>query len=71
MPDITYPVTLASGAVIARHPTGGFKATGRLVPPDWTLRFYHGVWHATRGAFHHTAATLAEACAMARKEGPR
>ena len=61
-----YPVTLDSGATITRAPIG-YTARGGIVPPDWRLAFYHGVWHATRGAAHLTAGTLAEACRLARE----
>lgn len=60
-----YPVTLPGGATVRRAPIG-FRAEGGPIPKDWRLAFYHGVWHATKGAQHLTASTLAEAVKAAR-----
>ena len=62
-----YPCTLPGGAIVRRAPIG-FRAEGGPVPPDWKLAFYHGVWHATKGARHIVHASLGECIKLARAE---
>lgn len=62
-----YPCTLHGGALVRRTPTG-FRAEGGPVPPDWKLAYYHGVWHATKGARHLTHASLGECLRLAKQE---